>query len=568
MAERQLCRQRILSEEYRDFIIQSGGSRIGFTVPEEQLCRQGTRAGYDVVYVEQVLAEPLNFGSFTYSSIPRCYTLLDMEAMGQAGITPVQSYPTLELMGENVMIGFVDTGIDYTHSVFRGLDGRTRIEAIWDQTLQDGPMPDGFLYGSEYTREEIDRALAAEDPFSVVPSRDESGHGTYVASLAAGSADEENQFLGAAPEAVIAAVKLKEAKQYLRDFYYIAENAACYQENDIMLGIQYLVDLAERKGLPLILCVALGSSLGGHNGTTPLAVMLEYYSNSLNKGVVVGTGNEASQRHHFYGALESGEDREEVEIRVGENVRGFVTELWTDIPNILTVSLVSPSGEVRERIPIIQGGSSQFRFVFEGTLVTVDYRLLVERNDSQLIFMRFGAPAPGIWKILVEPVQLAGGAFHMWLPVQEFLDGEVYFLRSNPDVTLSSPAAVRSAITAAFYNGRENSVDIHSGRGYTRTDKIKPDLAAPGVDVKGALPDGRFTVRSGSSGAAAITAGAAALLMEWILYYTGSRGADTLQLKNLLILGARQRPGEDYPNREWGYGTLDLYRTLDRLRQI
>ena len=554
MAERQLCRQRILSEEYRDFIIQSGGSRIGFTVPEEQLCRQGTRAGYDVVYVEQVLAEPLNFGSFTYSSIPRCYTLLDMEAMGQAGITPVQSYPTLELMGENVMIGFVDTGIDYTHSVFRGLDGRTRIEAIWDQTLQDGPMPDGFLYGSEYTREEIDRALAAEDPFSVVPSRDESGHGTYVASLAAGSADEENQFLGAAPEAVIAAVKLKEAKQYLRDFYYIAENAACYQENDIMLGIQYLVDLAERKGLPLILCVALGSSLGGHNGTTPLAVMLEYYSNSLNKGVVVGTGNEASQRHHFYGALESGEDREEVEIRVGENVRGFVTELWTDIPNILTVSLVSPSGEVRERIPIIQGGSSQFRFVFEGTLVTVDYRLLVERNDSQLIFLRFGAPAPGIWKILVEPVQLAGGAFHMWLPVQEFLDGEVYFLRS--------------AITAAFYNGRENSVDIHSGRGYTRTDKIKPDLAAPGVDVKGALPGGRFTVRSGSSGAAAITAGAAALLMEWILYYTGSRGADTLQLKNLLILGARQRPGEDYPNREWGYGTLDLYRTLDRLRQI
>lgn len=568
MAERQLCRQRILSEEYRDFIIQSGGSRIGFTVPEEQLCRQGTRAGYDVVYVEQVLAEPLNFGSFTYSSIPRCYTLLDMEAMGQAGITPVQSYPTLELMGENVMIGFVDTGIDYTHPVFRGLDGRTRIEAIWDQTLQDGPMPDGFLYGSEYTREEIDRALAAEDPFSVVPSRDESGHGTYVASLAAGSADEENQFLGAAPEAVIAAVKLKEAKQYLRDFYYIAENAACYQENDIMLGIQYLVDLSERKGLPLILCVALGSSLGGHNGTTPLAVMLEYYSNSLNKGVVVGTGNEASQRHHFYGALESGEDREEVEIRVGENVRGFVTELWTDIPNILTVSLVSPSGEVRERIPIIQGGSSQFRFVFEGTLVTVDYRLLVERNDSQLIFMRFGAPAPGIWKILVEPAQLAGGAFHMWLPVQEFLDGEVYFLRSNPDVTLTSPAAVRSAITAAFYNGRENSVDIHSGRGYTRTDKIKPDLAAPGVDVKGALPGGRFTVRSGSSGAAAITAGAAALLMEWILYYTGSRGADTLQLKNLLILGARQRPGEDYPNREWGYGTLDLYRTLDRLRQI
>ena len=219
MAEKQLCRQRILSEEYRDFIIQSGGSRIAFTVPEEQLCRQGTRAGYDVVYVEQVLANPLDFGSFTYSSIPQCYTLLDMEAMGQAGITPVQNYPTLELMGENVMIGFVDTGIDYTHPVFRELDGRTRIEAIWDQTVQEGTEPPGFLYGSEYTREDIDRALGAEDPFSIVPSRDENGHGTYVASLAAGSADEENRFLGAAPGAAIGVVKLKGAKRYLRDFY-------------------------------------------------------------------------------------------------------------------------------------------------------------------------------------------------------------------------------------------------------------------------------------------------------------------------------------------------------------
>ena len=398
MAESQLCRQRILSEEYRDFIIQSGVSRIEFTVPEEQLCRQKTRAGYDVVYVEQVLAEPLNFGSFTYSSIPRCYTLLDMEAMGQAGITPVQSYPTLELMGENVMIGFVDTGIDYTHPVFRGLDGRTRIEAIWDQTLQEGPMPDGFLYGSEYTREEIDRALAAEDPFSIVPSRDGNGHGTYVASLAAGSADEENQFLGAAPEAVIAAVKLKGAKQYLRDFYYIAENAACYQENDIMLGIQYLVDLAERKGLPLILCTQRSTVLGGHNGTTPLAVMLEYYSNSLNKGVVVGPATKPPGDTTFTAPWRAGRTGRSGDPGGGKRAgicHGAVDRYPQYPHRVPRLPLGGGAGED----PIIQGGSSQFRFVFEGTLVTVDYRLLVERNDSQLIFMRFGAPAPGIWKI-------------------------------------------------------------------------------------------------------------------------------------------------------------------------
>lgn len=568
MEDQKICRQRILSEEYRDFIVYEEGERVRFPVSGGQLCRQPAGAGYEVVYVEQVLADPLNFGSFTYSSIPRCYGLLDMDAADQAGITAVQNYPTLELMGENILMGFVDTGIDYTHPVFRRLDGTTRIEAVWDQTVQSEEAGTGPVYGTVYTKEEIDRALQEQDPFSVVPSRDDNGHGTYVASLAAGGADEENRFLGAAPESSIAVVRLKEAKQYLRDFYYIPADVPCYQENDIMLGIQFLVKLAREKEMPLILCIALGTSLGGHNGTTPLAVMLEYYANTINIGVVTGAGNEAAMRHHFSGILPDMDSREEVEIRVGSGVSGFVAELWTDIPNIFTVSLISPSGERKERIPVIQGGSTTYRFVFEKTAVTVDYRLLVERNGSQLIFFRFDRPAPGIWKIVAEPVQTAGGEFHIWLPMDEMLDGEVYFLRSDPDVTLTCPGAAGPVITAAFYNGSENSIDINSGRGYTRTENRKPDLAAPGVRVKGAGPGGRFTVRSGSSAAAAITAGAAALLMEWILYNTGSSGADSLQLRNLLILGAEQRPQETYPNREWGYGKLDLYRTLDRLRQI
>lgn len=567
-SDHKLCRQRILSEEYRDFIVSSRGGRIDFQVPEEKLCRQRTEAGYDCIYIDRAFADPIEFERFPYNSVPKCYTLLDMEAMNQAGITQVQNYPTLELMGENVMIGFVDTGIDYTHPVFRNLDGSTRIAGIWDQTIQEGNAPEGFLYGTEYTREDIDRALASSNPWQTVPSVDEDGHGTFVASVAAGSADEENRFLGAAPEASIGIVKLKKAKQYLKDFYYIAPEAVCYQENDIMLGIQYLVDLADRENMPLILCIALGSSMGGHNGTLPLSVLLEYYSNIINRGVVTGTGNEAAGRRHYFGKLSDMDGREEVEIRVGEGTEGFVTELWADIPNILTISLVSPSGEVKRGIGVQQGGNAVFQFVFDRTEVSVDYRLLVERNDSQLIFLRFGHPSPGIWKIIVEPVQLADGEFHLWLPVGDFLSGEVFFLRPDPNTTLTSPSAVSSAISAAFYNGSENSIDINSGRGYTRTGKVKPDLAAPGVGITGAAPGGRFRERSGSSAAAAITAGAAALMTEWIRYYVGSPGVDTLQLKNLFILGARQRPGEVYPNREWGYGALDLFRTLDRLRQI
>ena len=168
----------------------------------------------------------------------------------------------------------------------------------------------------------------------------------------------------------------------------------------------------------------------------------------------------------------------------------------------------------------------------------------------------------------MEPVQIAEGDFHIWLPIQEFLSGEVYFLESNPDTTLTEPGTSRSAMTVAYYNGRENGVDINSGRGYTRDGLVKPDFAAPGVMVTGAGLNGRFVTKSGSSISAGITAGAVALLMEWLLNEPGARGVNSSQIRSIILLGVNQRPSMEYPNKEWGYGTLDLYRALDTLRRI
>lgn len=564
----EVCRLRILSEEYRDFIMPVGGGRVRLNLSREQLCMQETGVGYEILYADQTLADPVNFERFSYASVPQCYALLDMAAMNQAGITPVQNYPTLQLMGRGVMIGFIDTGIDYQNAVFRNLDGTTRIAGIWDQTVQTGEPPEGFAYGSSYTEEMINQALRTADPLEQIPVEDENGHGTFLASLAAGNADISSQFLGAAPESEIAVVKLKQAKEYLREFYAIPRDVPCYQENDIMLGIRYLHRLAEERGLPLVICVALGTSFGGQNGTTPLDVMLEIYSAFLNRMVVTGVGNEANQRHHYYGRIERMEDRKEVEIQVGSGEDGFSMELWTDLPNILTLSIVSPSGEIVPRISVRQGTDTVFRFLFENTEVYVDFRILVERNNSQLIFFRFRSPAEGIWKLIVEPIRLAGGEFHIWLPVEEFLSRPVIFLEPEPDTTLTSPSTVSAGMSVAYYNGNDNSVDINSGRGYTRTGRIKPDIAAPGTGVTGALPGGRFARKSGSSAAAAIAAGASALMMEWIVYHSGNVGADTIQIKNLFILGANQRPDMEYPNREWGFGTLDVYNTLQRIREL
>lgn len=246
MPQAEVCRNRILSEDYRDFIVnQLRGNRFD-SIAADELCEQQMEYIYKTIYVEGMRADPVNFERYSYHSIPKCFSLIDIEALNQAGILQIQNYPTLELHGNGVMIGFIDTGIDYKNPVFQNLDGSTRIAGIWDQTIQEGEPPEDFLYGTEYTREMIDEALRSERPEDIVPSTDTNSHGTFVASVAAGSANVENHFLGAAPEAQIAMVKLKQAKQYLKEFYLLNPEAECYQENDIMLGMKYLSRLAKK----------------------------------------------------------------------------------------------------------------------------------------------------------------------------------------------------------------------------------------------------------------------------------------------------------------------------------
>ena len=568
MTDPETCRQHILSEDYWDFIGNHVRTPFFESIMQDGQCEQDAGFGYKCFYLPAELTGPVSLSRFSYNSIPKCFTPTSMETLNQAGILPIQNYPTLQLKGKGTLIGFLDSGIDYANPVFRNLDGSTRIAAIWDQTVQSGSPPEGFAYGTEFTEEQINEALAEENPLSVVPSSDDTGHGTYTASLAAGSGNPQEQFLGAAPEASIAVVKLKQAKRYLRDYYFIPDSAVCYQETDLMLGLKYLNDLADSLNLPLVVCVTVGSSMGGHIGTLPFSYLIEGYSTRANHVTVIGTGNEADKRHHYFNTIADMADKKDVEIRVGENVSGFSLELWTDIPNILSISILSPSGENTSRIPFRVGASAEIDFLFERTKVSVDYRLLVEKSTSELIFFRFDAPAPGIWKIIIEPLTLADGRFHMWLPVTEFLSGEVYFLEPDPYYTLTNPATTESPVIVSYYNGNTDALSQASGRGYTRFQQINPNISAPGVDVTGALPGGRFASRTGASAAASITAGAVALILEWLLTYENVPGIDSYQIKSLLILGAVRPNTMEYPNREWGYGQLNLYNTFETIRQL
>ena len=372
--------------------------------------------------------------------------------------------------------------------------------------------------------------------------------------------------MGAAPEAAIAVVKLKQAKQYLRDFYVINPAAECYQETDIMFALKYLHELAQRENKPLVICLALGSNQGGHASIAPLAGLLDYYGNISNRVIVMGTGNEGDKQHHFSRIVRDLNEEVEVRIDVGPGVEGFTMELWTDIPNIFGVSIVSPSGEEIPQASIRGNSIQRYDLVFERTHVYIGYKLLVEKTNSELIFFKLISPTAGIWRLRIRPIKLADGEFHIWLPVQDFLTGDVIFVQADPYTTLTTPGTTKTPITTSYYNGKDNSIAISSGRGYTRGNRIKPELTAPGINVKGGLPNNRFAVRSGSSIATGITAGAAALLLQWNVYQQGRVGVDSTQIKNQLVLGAQQKETGTYPNREWGYGRLDLYGTFDQMR--
>ena len=562
------CREQILSEEYRDFIITDYRANDQFSYPEDASCIKDMGLGYRGIYVDQDYTGEITIEKYGYNAIPNCYTLLNLQPLNAAGILTVQNFPTLNLDGEGVMIGFIDTGIDYKNSIFLDEFGNTRISGIWDQTIQSGTLPSGIFYGSEYSKEQIDEAIKSEDPLQIVPTIDENGHGTFIASVACGRENRGEQFIGVAPKASIGVVKLKPAKRYLRNFFAIPEDAVCFQENDIMMGLKYLHDLAISEGKLLVFCVALGTNFGGHNGTTMLSRILNSYADILNRCVVIGGGNEANKRHHYFGKFQRRAEGQGVELRVVEGTSAFVAEVWTSLPNIVSAYIESPSGERSPLISLRQGSRYVLNFSFDGTIVEIEDRILFENSDAQVLFFRFTGVASGIWKIVVEPIFISQGEFHIWLPIQEFLETDVFFLESNPDTTITEPGSTMNAITVSYYNSQENSIDINSGRGYTRDGLIKPDFAVPGVDITGVTADNRFVSRNGSSAATAFASGACALVMQWLSNLPQVNGVTSSQVKNIIVIGTNQRNNVEYPNREWGYGTMDLFQSLNRLREI
>lgn len=579
------CSSLIVSEETGDYIIEYNSLYFEQIQRQDGVCISCINDTWCILYTNYPGSRNINIQQ-GYYSVPKLYGLMDTTSFDASGITATLNQPLLNVRGQGVLIGFLDTGIDYLREDFKASGGRTRIAAVWDQTIQSvnyeedtgeaagteqydrGQVQGMVQYGTVYTREDINAALAAEregqNPYDIVPSRDENGHGTFLAGVAAAS--ETADYIGAAPEAEILMVKLKPAKKYLRDFYLLPERVEAYSETDMMMGVRFLQQYAIREKKPLVICVGLGTASGSRTGTLPFADLLNTLARQVNTVVVTCTGNEANNRTHTSGLAVSDTEPSEIEITVGADERGFVMEIWAESLDILSVAITSPSGERISRIPARIDTGAVYNFLLERSQVAVDYRVVESASGYEVIFMRFINPAQGIWKIHVYSLTNIVGRYNAWLPLKQFLSGDTYFLNSNPSTTLTEPGAAERVISVGAYNHITDASYAASGRGYTATGLVKPDFVAPGVDVYGVRAGGGYTTRTGTSVAAAHAAGAAALLLTWGVTDGNLPYMGTNEVKSVLIRGAKRENNTVYPNNIYGYGKMDVIEAFYKLR--
>lgn len=243
-------------------------------------------------------------------------------------------------------------------------------------------------------------------------------------------------------------------------------------------------------------------------------------------------------------------------------------EMWSTVPEIYQVSVISPTGERFPKTVVYPGSRQAYTFLFEQTRLTVEYAIVGTRNSMQLISLRFENPLAGIWSVEVQGDLVLSGNICCWLPLSAFLSGEVFFLRSSPDTTITMPGMSRVAITAGAYQAVGGSIYPDSGRGFSGLNAVKPDLIAPGVNVTGPVLPDQYELRSGTSISAALTAGACAQMFQWGIVENNMRYLNTAELKNLLIRGAGRDEERVYPSPVYGYGTLNVYDALLRLREL
>lgn len=485
-------------------------------------------------------------------------------SIGQEGLEDdqqkKQSFP---LLGKGVLIGIVDSGIDYENTDFRNADGTTRILALWDQTIQNGKPPEGYHIGTEFTSEQINEALrmeVREERYRIVPSRDTSGHGTAVAGIAAGNGrgSKNGKYRGAAPEAGLLIVKMGGAGK-----------TGFPRTTQLMRGVDYIVRKAEELKKPVAINISFGNTYGSHDGTSLLERYLNTVSERWKNVICVGSGNEGTTAGHAAGEYRKGM-MTEVQLAVQQREKSFSLQIWKSYVDEVAITIADPSGNHSGRLEEKEGTQ---RIQIGETELLVYYGEPKPYSVRQEIYISFlprnEFVTAGVWKIQMMPDRVVDKLWQMWLPVQNALNIGTAFLKPDSSTTLTIPSTASLVITVAAYNALTFSYADFSGRGSTQIyegeNANKPDLAAPGVRVMAPVAGGGYAEFTGTSFATPFVTGSAALLMEWGIVKGNDSYLYGEKVKAYLRRGARQIPGyERWPNGELGYGRLCVSESIPK----
>lgn len=445
--------------------------------------------------------------------------------------------PPLSLTGRGVFVAVIDTGIDIFHPDFIDDNGNTKIYELWDQTVSGTP-PSPFVNGNVYTREEINAVLHSENGRRMFESRDNSGHGTHVASICAGRN-------GVAPEAELIVVKLGDTRE--RGFP---------RTTQMMTALQYVISTASKLTKPVAINISYGHNYGDHRGNSLLETFVSQIAGQWKCSICIGTGNEGNSGRHKQGKIAA--KTENILFDIAPFEQNLNLQIWKDFVDTFQMVLISPSG-TRHEITDQQGKS---QYMYGNTMAFVYNGYPTPYNVRQEIYFSF-IPMEGEyiesgqWELQISPVDIRNGEYQMWLPVSAGSNQETRFLEPDKVFTLTIPSTARNVISVGAYDVRYQTYADFSGRGDQKFCVNKPDLVAPGVGILAAAVGGGESVLSGTSMATPFVAGSAALLMEWGII----RGNDPYlygeRMKAYFHRGARQMNGfRDYPNDEIGYGRL------------
>ncbi|GAA6279127.1 S8 family peptidase [Enterocloster bolteae] len=444
------------------------------------------------------------------------------------------------LTGKGVLVAVIDSGIDYFHPDFRNPDGTTRIGLLADQDRD-----------RIYTREEINAALetgSRTSALALVPSTDPSGHGTAVAAIAAGNGREGNGvYRGVAYESELMVVKLGTP---LTDSFP--------RTTQLMKALDLVVRRAQDMNRPLAVNISFGNTYGSHDGTSLLETFINDMSGIGRNVIVAGTGNEGTGAGHRAGSLVMGQE-ENAQLSIAPYETGMGVQLWKSYVDQFSIRLVTPSGEIIGPIDSRLGPQT---LRYGGTQILIYYGKPSPFSRAQEIYFDF-LPVrdyldSGIWTFRLTPERIVTGRYDMWLPSRGILNPSTRFLRPVPETTLTIPSTASNVISVGAYDDSYRAYADFSGRGFTRqTGQVKPDLAAPGVDIVTARRGGGYEAVTGTSFAAPFVTGSAALLMQWGILQGNDPFLYGEKVKAYFTRGARHLPGYDvWPNERLGYGTL------------